>query len=173
MNIAPTNRERFLNDDEIVVSKTDLRGRITYANDVFLRLSLYSERETIGAPHSLVRHPDMPRCLFALLWETIQAGREIFAYVKNMSKNGDHYWVIAHVTPTFAAGGEIIGYHSMRRSPDRRAVGRIERLYRELVEEEGRHANAKLGMQAGSALLQQRLADAGCPYEEFVHGLTQ
>ncbi len=173
MKIIPSNKERFLNNDDIIVSKTDVRGKITYANDIFLNISLYSESEVIGSPHSLVRHPDMPRCIFGLLWENIQEGRELFAYVKNMSKNGDHYWVIAHVTPTFGAAGEIIGYHSMRRSPDRGAVERVEQLYRELVDEERRFPNPKAATQAGGAMLQQRLAAAGCPYEEFVHGLAR
>lgn len=173
MIIEPTHRECFLSGDDIIVSKTDTRGRITYANDVFLKLSLYAEHDVVGAPHAVVRHPDMPRCIFALLWDTIQAGQEIFAYVKNMARNGDHYWVIAHVTPTFDASGEIVGYHSMRRSPERDAVGRVERLYRELAAEEGRHPNAKTGMQSGGALLQRRLAEAGLPYEEFVHSLAR
>ena len=99
--IRPTAVERTFKEDEIIVSKTDLKGIITYANRTFLEVAMYSEDEVLGQPHSLIRHPDMPRCVFKLLWDTIQGGEEIFAYVKNMAKNGDYYWVFAHVTPTF------------------------------------------------------------------------
>jgi len=84
--IAPTGMERRFEEDEIIVSKTDLKGRITYANQVFLRVAGYSEKEVLGQPHNLIRHPDMPRCVFKLLWDTLEAKREIFAYVLNMAK---------------------------------------------------------------------------------------
>ena len=87
-----TGHEVFFDDDEIIVSKTDLTGKITYANDMFLRIAGYKEVEVLGQPHSLIRHPDMPRSIFKLLWDTISAGGEIFAYVMNRCKNGDHYW---------------------------------------------------------------------------------
>ena len=98
--------ERVLRDDEIVVSKTDTKGRITYCNDTFIRMAGYSEPELMGQPHSIVRHPAMPRCAFKLVWDTIEAGKEVFAYVINRAKNGDHYWVFAHVTPDFAHADE-------------------------------------------------------------------
>ncbi len=99
--IQPTGIERTFKEDEIIVSKTDLKGIITYANRTFLDVALYREDEVLGMPHSIIRHPDMPRCVFKLLWDTIEEGNEIIAYVKNMAKNGDFYWVFAHVTPTF------------------------------------------------------------------------
>ena len=82
----------------------------------------YTEQEVLGKPHSLIRHPHMPRCVFKLLWDTIAGGDEIFAYVVNRCKNGDHYWVLAHVTPSRNTNGDIIGYHSNRRVPDRKIV---------------------------------------------------
>ncbi|MBV5345526.1 MAG: PAS domain-containing protein, partial [Rhodoferax sp.] len=85
-------------------------------------ISGYEEFEIIGAPHSILRHPDMPRCVFKLLWDSIKNNEEIFAYVLNKSKNGDHYWVHAHVTPTVNRKNEIIGYHSNRRAPSRGAI---------------------------------------------------
>ena len=129
---SPTGRERTFDRDEIIVSKTDTTGRITYANDVFLHIAGYTENEVVGQPHSLIRHPDMPRVVFALLWETLQTGSEIFAYVVNLAKNGDHYWVFAHVTPTFGARGEIVGYHSNRRVAAPRALTKIVPLYADL-----------------------------------------
>ena len=105
--VAVTGTERFFQPDEIIVSKTDLKGAITYANRLFLSLADYTEQEVLDAPHSIVRHPEMPRCIFKLLWGTIQSGNEIFAYVMNRSKNGDHYWVLAHVTPSYDASGSM------------------------------------------------------------------
>lgn len=86
-----TGKEVFFKPEEIIVSKTDLKGRITYANRVFLDISGFTEAELLGKPHSILRHPEMPRCVFKLLWDTIQNGSEIFAYVINRCKNGDHY----------------------------------------------------------------------------------
>jgi len=118
-NTTVTGKERFFDDSEIIVSKTDTGGRITYANDVFLRVAGYNEGEVLNKPHSLIRHPDMPRCVFKLLWDTIQAKSEVFAYVVNMCKNGDHYWVFAHVTPSYDTTGKVVNYHSSRRVPER------------------------------------------------------
>jgi len=171
MSNAPklTGVERFFDDDEIIVSKTDLKGRITYANTVFKRVAGMGEKELIGAPHSIIRHPEMPRCVFKLLWDTIEAGQEIFAYVVNRAKNGDHYWVFAHVTPTRDGSGNIIGYHSNRRVPERRIVeGTIIPLYRDLLAQEARFENRKDGLQASVATVTQLLAERSIGYDEFV-----
>ena len=129
---APTGAERHLQEEELIVTKTDTQGRLTYANDVFLRFSALTEDDAIGQPHNLIRHPDMPRGVFALLWERVQSGREIFAYVKNLGHDGVAYWVFAHVTPTFDGNGAIVGYHSMRRSPRRAALPQVERVYAQM-----------------------------------------
>lgn len=171
LKVRPTGVEHLLGEEELIVSKTDLKGRITYANDIFLRMAKYSYTELIGAPHGLIRHPDMPRCVFKLLWDTLQAKREIFAYVVNLAKDGSHYWVFAHVTPTFDQQGNIIGYHSNRRRPDRAPIERIEPIYKALCEEEGRHANAKEGMRAGSDMMLGLLKQKGLAYDEFVLSL--
>ena len=122
--------ERIVLADQFMVSKTDLRGVITYANQYFMDISLYTEEEWIGKPHSILRHVDMPRCVFALLWEKIECGEEIFAYVKNRCKNGDYYWVLAYVTAEKDPHtGEIVGYFSFRRSPSRVAIDAICDLY--------------------------------------------
>ena len=123
--IQPTGLETLLGEEELIVSKTDLKGRITYANDVFIRMAKYSHTELMGAPHSIIRHPEMPRCVFKLLWDTLQSRQEVFAYVVNLAKDGSHYWVFAHVTPTFDEGGSVIGYHSNRRKPDPAQIERI------------------------------------------------
>jgi PAS domain S-box-containing protein len=168
---GPTRREITFGPEEIIVSKTDLSGRITYANDVFLRVAGYSESEILGKPHSLIRHPDMPRCVFELLWRTIQGGREIFAYVVNLAKNGDHYWVHAHVTPTFDDGGAIVGYHSNRRCPEPTALAKVRPLYEALVLEEQRASDKLSGMAASAKMLEQLLAKERVRYDELVFSL--
>lgn len=173
-NDPVTGVELFFDSDEIIVSKTDLKGRITYANDVFLDIAGYREDEVLGQPHSLIRHPDMPRCVFKLLWDTIAAGHEIFAYVVNRAKNGDHYWVLAHVTPSRNRQGEIIGYHSNRRVPDHELIqNTIIPLYGKLREIENSHTNRKEGMNAGTDHLMKVLKDAGQEYDEFIARLQR
>jgi PAS domain S-box-containing protein len=171
MTIRPTGVERTFNEDDIIVSKTDLKGIITYANRTFLELALYSEEEVLGKPHSIIRHPDMPRCVFKLLWGTILSGEEIFAYVKNMSKNGDYYWVFAHVTPTFNNKKEIIGFHSSRRKPALHQIQTADGLYRKLKQEEDRHSDWKTGMAASTEMLLQALAGKKMQYDEFVFSI--
>ncbi len=169
----PTGVERTFGDEEIIVSKTDGRGFITYANDVFLRVSGYDESELVGKPHNVIRHPDMPRCVFRLLWETIAGGDEMFAYVLNLAADGAHYWVFAHVTPSFGQRAEIVGYHSNRRSPDRAAVKAIAEVYAALLAEEARHPHVPEAMEASTAMLLGVLADRGQSYDEFVWSLAQ
>ncbi|MBC7906233.1 MAG: PAS domain-containing protein [Rhodospirillaceae bacterium] len=170
-DVSLTGVERTFGSDEIIVSKTDTKGRIIYANEVFLHLAGYAERDIIGQPHSIIRHPNMPRCVFKLLWDTISAGKECFAYVLNRSKNGDHYWVLAHVTPTFDSSGTIVSYHSNRRNPRRDAVAKVKALYEELLAVEARHDDRKVGMEAGFKALVDKLQALGVPYDEFVFAL--
>lgn len=169
--VTPTGIERTFGAEEVIVSKTDLIGKITYANDVFCRVAGYSRNELMGAPHSIVRHPDMPRCVFKLLWDTLAEGKEIFAYVKNMAATGDHYWVFAHVTPTFDSRGNIIAYHSNRRTPCRSAVTVMEDLYRTLyaIEQKG---DRRQGMQASFAAVVDLLQSKGVTYDEFIFSIT-
>jgi len=165
----PTSVEVFF--DDIIVSKTDTKGRITYANKVFAQVCGYSEAELIGQPHSILRHPDMPRCVFKLLWDTIQNGREIFAYVKNITRNGDFYWVFAHVTPSFDSDRKIIGYHSNRRVPERRVVEALAPLYAELLAEEARHRNGKDALDAGYRRLIAFVNAKNMSYDQLVFAL--
>lgn len=170
-NVHLTGVERFFDPDEIIVSKTDVKGRITYANRVFQRVAGYTEQELLGAPHNIVRHPDMPRCVFKLLWDTLESGQEIFAYVLNRAGNGDHYWVFAHVTPSFDPQGRIIGYHSSRRVPDRSAVDKVIPLYKTLLDIEERHEDRKKGMELAFGAVLDLLRDKGMGYDEFVFTL--
>lgn len=166
-----SGREVTFQPDEVIVSKTDTRGVITYANDVFLRVAGYDEEDVLGAPHNLIRHPAMPRCVFRLLWERLEQGREVFAYVLNRCAAGDEYWVFAHVTPTFDATGAITGYHSNRRVPRREAVEKAAGLYRGLLEVEEAAGSGEAGVRAGTQALEAALAELGVDYDEFVFSL--
>jgi PAS domain S-box-containing protein len=166
-----TGVERFFEPDEIIVSKTDLKGCITYANQIFERISGFTEPELIGKNHNLIRHPEMPRCVFKFLWDTIQDRKEIFAYVVNRCKNGDHYWVFAHVTPSFDDAGRIIGYHSNRRVPTREALDQIMPIYAELLREESKHSNPRKQWEASLPLLVGKLEGLGITYDELMFTL--
>lgn len=165
--VAPTQTERVMREDDFLVSKTDLKGRITYGNRIFIEFSGYAEQELLGAQHNIVRHPDMPRGVFKFLWDTLAARQECFAYVKNMSRNGDYYWVFANVTPSFGPRGEVEGYFSVRRKPRPEAIQTITGIYAAMLEEE-RRAGPKLACDASLALLTHTLAQKGVSYEQFI-----
>jgi len=169
--VKPTGVERRLGEEDIIVSKTDPSGRILYVNQTLLDISDFTEEDLLGQQHSIVRHPEMPRSVFKLLWETIQSGQEIFAYVVNLTKFGDHYWVFAHITPSCGEDGSIIGFHSNRRAPDRKGVQNAQALYKVLLEEEQRHADRRKGMLSATELLQSMLADKNVEYDQFVFTL--
>jgi len=161
--------ERFFEDNEIIVSKTDVKGKITYCNNVFLNIAGYVEQECLGKPHSMIRHPDMPRVIFKLLWDSLQDKNEIFAYVKNRCKNGDYYWVYAHVTPSYDHSGKVVGYHSNRRVPDTRVIQEvIIPLYAALKAAEDQAATRKLGLVASQKMIADMLSERSLKYDEWV-----
>lgn len=173
--ISPTGIESPFHESEIIVSKTDLRGHITYANDVFQRVSKYSHSELHGSPHSLIRHPAMPRVVFQMLWEELHAGREIFAYVLNLCRDGDHYWVFAHITPSKDDHGNIVGYHSSRRAVKRKALATIEPLYNQLaaIEQKTEKAGGLKAdaIKASRLFLSETLNSKRITYDQFVWSL--
>ena len=168
---ATTGREVRFGEEELIVSKTDAQGRITYCNDVFIRISGYAERELLGAPHSLIRHRDMPRAVFKLMWDTIASGEECFAYVVNRAKSGDHYWVLAHVTPTLDASGCVVGYHSNRRAPSRDAIDAARDVYAQVLAAEEAQPSARLALEAGEAALRAAIGRTGLSYPSLVFAL--
>ncbi|CAO4843716.1 MAG: hypothetical protein CNLJKLNK_01216 [Holosporales bacterium] len=163
----PTDQRVFLTDDDLIVSKTDTKGFMTYVNTTFIRIAGYSYEELMGKPHSLIRHPDMPRTIFRVLWEVISTGNEQFAYVKNMTKTGGYYWVFAHVTPTFDLDGKIIGYHSNRRNPSENAIQIISDVYQELNNIENQYQQKELAIQAGLEFVEKAL-NGRSPNEFFL-----
>lgn len=160
--------ERKLNDNDFIVSKTDLKGRITYCNKIFMDLAGYSEEELLGAAHNIIRHEKMPKAVFKLLWDRIAKKEEIFAFVINESKNRDFYWVFANVTASLDVDGKIIGYHSVRRKPNPKAVAIIEPLYAQMLEVEKAQ-----GMEASAQVLFDLLEEKGLSYDELIAAIQE
>lgn len=130
-----TQKEIPYPEGQLIISRVDLNGIITHANDAFVILSGYSKEELIGKPHAIIRHPDMPKSAFRDLWETVSAGKKWHGYVKNLRKDGSHYWVYATAVPN-KRQGQIVGYTSVRRQPSRGKIEHYEALYREMVKKE-------------------------------------
>jgi len=131
----PAGVETVLSDDAFLVSETDERGIITFANDDFCKVAEYDIDELIGKPHNIVRHPDMPKIAFKDLWDTVQRGEIWTGYVKNKTKSNGYYWVYATVFPYETCDGKK-GYLSCRRKPSRSEIEEHERLYKELKAKE-------------------------------------
>jgi len=129
--------EYILKEDDFLVSQTDEKGKILFANDDFCKVAGYSLEELIGKPHNIVRHPDMPKAAFKDLWETIKRGEIWTGYVKNRTKDGGFYWVYATVYPLNKCASSK-GYLSCRRKPSREEIEKAEELYAQLRAKEGR-----------------------------------
>ena len=164
--ITPTHHELMMRDNEFIVTKTDLKGRIIYANRIFVEFSGYTQEELYMKQQNIVRHPDMPRGVFRLLWQTIQQGAEFNGYVKNMSKDGSYYWVFANVTPSFDNRNNIIGYYSVRRKASETALSVIEPIYQKMLQAE-KQAGAKDAVEASLNVLNDHLQEHGVDYEQF------
>ena len=152
-----------MKQDDFIVSKTDLKGRITYVNQIFMSMADYTEAELLGKPHNIIRHRDMPKAVFKLLWDMVQNKEEIFAYVLNKTKNGDAYWVYANITASLDEQGRIVGYYSVRRKPNRDALELIKPVYRSMLE-----AEKSGGIDAGMKILTDILEEKGVGYNEFI-----
>ncbi len=122
--------EHVLKDTDFLVSQTDAKGKILFANEDFCKVAGYTLEELIGKPHSIVRHPDMPKAAFQDLWDTVKSGKIWKGYVKNATKNGGFYWVFATVYPNIACGGSDSGYMSCRRKASTAEIKAAEELYR-------------------------------------------
>jgi PAS domain S-box-containing protein len=156
-----------MREDDFIVSMTDLKGRITYGNRIFIEFSGYSSEELLGTQHNIIRHPDMPRGVFQMLWDKIQGGNECFAYVKNMSKDGGFYWVFANVTPMFDPNGNMTGYLSIRRKPKMSGIQTVTTLYAAMLEAEKKAGPAE-AIAASTRLLVDVLNEKRLSYDELV-----
>ena len=155
-----------MKQDDFIVSKTDLKGRITYVNKIFMEMAEFTEEELLGKPHSIIRHSDMPKAVFKLLWDMVQSGDEIFAFVLNKTKNGNDYWVYANVTPSKDKSGRTIGYYSVRRMPNPAALKIIKPLYAQMLS-----AERSGGADAGTKVLTDLLHEKGVDYNELIISL--
>ena len=163
-----THMQIDIKADDFIVSKTDLKGRLTYVNKIFMEIAEYTEEELLGKPHNMIRHPDMPRAVFKLLWDMVQKKEEIFAFVVNTTKKNNHYWVFANVTPSLDANGKTVGYYSIRRSPNPKAIELLKPLYAQMVE-----AEKSGGVDAGMKILTDLLNQKGVSYNEFIISIQE
>ncbi len=164
----PIDEEIKLNSKKIIVSKTDKNGNILYVNDYFCKVTGYEANEVIGAPHNIIRHPDMPKAIFYLMWRTIESGGNITAVVKNLSKSGKYYWVTTDFENHRDIRGEIDSYIAFRRPASRKIVNAIEELYQSLLDVEKKH-----GMEASLVYLQGYLDERHTNYNEFIEGIVK
>jgi PAS domain S-box-containing protein len=167
----PTQKEITLSDKEPIFSKTDSKGKITYSNAYFQKVSGYSESELLGAPHSIVRHPDMPKAIFFFMWKKLKDGKSLRAIVKNMSKSGDHYWVITEFTID-KLNGNII-YTAKRTPAPRKLIEHFEPVYRQMVELEELAVTQEKGMEKSLDYLTNILTKADKDYDTYIDDIVK
>lgn len=164
----PVNEEIKLDPKKYIVSKTDPKGIIEYGNDYFVEISGYKESELIGQPHNIIRHPDMPKIIFKLMWDRIQNGQNIMAVVKNMAKDGRYYWVVTEFeAKRDKLSNKIISYTAYRKAAPESAVKAIEPIYKKLLEIE-----ETSGMEGSEKYLLGLLEEKGVSYDEFIDKLV-
>jgi PAS domain S-box-containing protein len=146
------NDEKIMSENDFIVSKTDTRGFITYCNRIFVDMAGWNRYELIGANHNIIRHPDMPKIAFKIVWDLISNKKEFFGFVKNLRKDGGYYWVLAYITADLDLNGNIIGYSSFRKKPSRKAIKEITPIYEALV-----NAEKSGGTSASYELLKEAL----------------
>jgi len=128
--------EEILFDGRSLISETDLKGVITFVNRKFVEMTGYTKEEAVGQPHSILRHPDMPKAAFKQMWSVVKEGKTWEGYVKNLRKDGKYYWVIVTIVPKKDEDGNTIGYIASRKMPDRQLLKTVEQQYKELLEKE-------------------------------------
>ncbi len=160
--------EKQMQNNDFIVSKTDLKGKITYVNKIFMEMAEYSEEELLGEPHNIIRHPDMPKAVFKYLWDTIIKKEEVFAYVINKTKNNNYYWVFANITASLDDRGNIIGYYSVRRRPNPKALEIIKPLYAKMLQVEKSN-----GVDASFKVLTDILKEKGVSYDELIISIQE
>lgn len=132
---APVDTE-VLFDGRSLISETDTKGNITFINRKFTEMTLYTKKEALGQPHSILRHPDMPKAAFAGMWDIIKAGKTWEGYVKNLRKDGKYYWVVVNIVPKLDAEGGVVGYIASRKMPDRTRLPTVINQYKKMIEDE-------------------------------------
>lgn len=159
-------QEVLFDEHNLIVSMTDAKGKITYVNNIFCQIAGYSRNELIGAPHNIVRHPDMPRVIFKLLWDTVLSGKPVRVFVKNRTKDGNYYWVKAYVAPIIEKG-EIVRITSYKKQISSFVKQEITKLYKVLQEHEKSHS-----LNETFEFMLRYLKDRNLTYEQFIDRLT-
>ncbi len=162
------DEEIKLSKKKFIVSKTDIKGKILFINKNFSEISKYTEAELIGAPHNVVRHPDMPKAIFYLIWQSLLAGNKISGIIKNLAKDGRYYWVIADLEPKFNSNGEVVTLTAFRRSAPQDVIDTAEELYATMLSIEKKH-----GMEKSLAYLEGFLEENEMNYNEFIDELIK
>jgi len=161
--IKPTGKTLKIKDGEIIISKTDMSGKITYANDTFIELSAFSKDELLGAPHNIIRHPDMPKALFYFMWDRINRGKNFKAVVKNITKNGDAYWVVTDFSIKKAPDGSVKYYTAFREGAPSYVVRDISLVYKEILKIEETQ-----GMEISIKHFEALMDKKNMNYEEWI-----
>jgi len=163
----PIDNEIKLSDKRYIVSRTDSLGVIEYGNDYFHEICGYSEAELVGKPHNIIRHPDMPKVLFKLMWERINKGEDIRAIVKNLAKDGSYYWVVTEFEPKIdPVTNKIVSHTAFRRYVPQKAINTIAPIYKKLLEIE-----QEQNVQTSEAYLLEFLEKNNTTYDEYIEKL--
>ncbi len=163
----PTDNEIKLSTKRYIVSKTDTKGIILYGNDYFIEISGYIEEELIGQPHSIVRHPDMPKIAFKMMWDRIKQGKNFIAVVKNLSKSGDYYWVVTEFEPKRdPISNEIISHTAFRKAAPQKAIDTMTPIYAKLLEIE-----ESSSIVESEKYLREFLEENNTTYDDFINEL--
>ena len=160
---TPIDEEVIWDKTQTIVSKTDIYGTIEYVNDVFAQVSGYHEFELVGQPHNLIRHPDMPKIIFKVMWDNIKQGNKFHGIVKNLSKTGRYYWVITDFDYVLDDNAKIIKYIARRKAISNRVVKKIESLYKILLQIE-----SVKGIEASEKYLLGYLEDIDMTYVQYI-----
>ena len=167
--MSPNPKEIKLSNVLSIYSRTDLKGNITYCNSYFTEVSGYSEEELIGSPHNIIRHPDMPKVIFKLMWERLRQNKDILAVVKNRSKNGDYYWVTTlFETKYHPFEKRPEGYLAIRQAAPRKAVEAVIPLYKKLLQIEHRD-----GIRASEEYLLNYFKEKNTDYDSYMKELVE
>jgi len=159
-------QEIEITEKDMIVSTTDKKGIILYANDMFCKVAGYERKDIIGQPHNMIRHPEMPKVVFKLLWERVLKGEMLYAFVKNISKNGDYYWVKAYVKPVMK-NGTVVKITSYRKPLNDYAKNIIIELYSILLEYEQTHS-----VDESLQFLLSYLDERNLTYDQFIDKLS-
>ncbi|SEB43494.1 PAS domain S-box-containing protein [Tenacibaculum sp. MAR_2009_124] len=163
----PVDREIILDKDDVLISITDKRGVIEYCNEAFVESSGYEEFELVGAGHNIVRHPDMPRVIFKMMWDRIQSKKNIIAVVKNLAKTGRYYWVITDFVVKEDSKGNITGYKGIRKPASRKAIDEMIPFYKKLVEIE-----KETGLEASEKFFKGFFDSKDTDYNSYIEDLV-